>query len=190
MRQSTKTRKTNISREPISPMEDFNSPIEKYTTPESVIQLDDPEIVYNPPIRDSVVSEPRTRRNVSRFKIFLGFFVFIGVVFVGRGKYAEYQIAKDPQAIAQAEIKKLIEDVGKLIVLPTDEQPTIATVSDLEKLKGQEFFAHAETGDKVLLYSKARKAILYSPSRNKIVEMAPINLPTLPAEPKISSTKK
>jgi hypothetical protein len=31
-------------------------------------------------------------------------------------------------------------------------------------------------GDKVLIYSRAQKAILYSPSKNKIIEVAPINL--------------
>lgn len=70
----------------------------------------------------------------------------------------------------------LIAAVGKLIILPTDETPTIATVTDLSKLKDQPFFAQAQVGDKVLIYPKAQKAILYRPSEDKIIELAPLNL--------------
>lgn len=77
------------------------------------------------------------------------------------------------------ESQELIEKVGRLIVLPENEQPTIATVTDLAKLKGQPFFARAQIGDKVLIYSQSKKAILYRPSADKIIEVAPFN-PTVP----------
>ena len=80
-----------------------------------------------------------------------------------------------PQA-AQDEAKKLVADVGRLIVLPTNEQPTIATVADPDKLRDQPFFANAKKGDKVLIYTNAKKAILYDPVENKIVEVAPLNI--------------
>ena len=70
----------------------------------------------------------------------------------------------------------LISEVGKLIVLPSGEQPTVATVSDISRLKGQSFFIHARDGDKVLIYSKAQEAILYDPLAGKIVEVGPISL--------------
>ena len=72
--------------------------------------------------------------------------------------------------------KELVGAVGKLLVLPADEQPTIATVADLDKLKDQPFFVNAQVGDKVLIYATAKKAILYRPSENKILELAPLNI--------------
>lgn len=69
--------------------------------------------------------------------------------------------------------KEMVGRVSKLMVLP-DEAPTVAVVSDLEKLKGQQFFARAHEGDIVLMYPKAQKAILYNPTLNKIIEVAPI----------------
>ena len=60
--------------------------------------------------------------------------------------------------------------------LPSDELPTIATVSDPEALQNQSFFIDAKKGDKVLIYSNARKAILYDPIANKIITIAPVNL--------------
>jgi hypothetical protein len=75
----------------------------------------------------------------------------------------------------QEENKALVDKVGEIIILPDDENPTIATVNDLDKLKGQPFFAKAELGDKVLIYAKAKKAILYRPGNNKIIELAPLS---------------
>ncbi|MEO7364045.1 MAG: hypothetical protein ABIV43_00865, partial [Candidatus Saccharimonadales bacterium] len=60
-------------------------------------------------------------------------------------------------------------------IVPADETPTVATVSNVEKLKGQTFFANAQIGDKVIVYVNAKQAILYRPSTNQIVTMAPVN---------------
>ena len=75
-------------------------------------------------------------------------------------------------------MEDIVSRAGKLIILPEGEVPTIATVSDPEKLKDQPFFAKAKVGDKVLLYQNARKAYLYDPVNNKILEVAPISLGT------------
>ena len=77
-----------------------------------------------------------------------------------------------------AEAKALAVKVGKLIVLPEDEVPTIATVSDPAALMGQSFFEGAKKGDKVLIYSNAGKAILYDPVVNKIITIAPLDTKT------------
>jgi hypothetical protein len=91
--------------------------------------------------------------------------------------YKEYDaLKKNPNKAAQDETRSTIDAVAKLIVLPTGEEPTIATVTDPSKLKGQVFFNNAKAGDKVLIYTNAKKAILYSPADNKIVEVAPVNI--------------
>ncbi len=91
--------------------------------------------------------------------------------------YRQFNVAQaDPQKIAQAEAQELASEVGKLIVVPTDEVPTIATVSDPEQLKTQAFFSGAKQGDKVLIYTNAKKAILYDPVAKKIITVAPINI--------------
>jgi hypothetical protein len=82
----------------------------------------------------------------------------------------------DATALGEEEVAQLVAKVGELIVLPSDELPTIATVADPEKLKDQAFFVNAKAGDRVLLYTKAKKAILYDPEAHKIVEVSPINI--------------
>lgn len=94
--------------------------------------------------------------------------------------YLQYQhsqqLLKNPTLAGQIEVNDLVSRVGVLMVLPKDEQPTIATVSDYKQLKDQPFFIHAVNGDKVLIYTKAKEAILYDPKVNKIIQVAPVNL--------------
>lgn len=85
---------------------------------------------------------------------------------------------REASVVNQADVESLVAKVGKLIKLPEDELPTVATVTDLERLKDQPFFAKAKVGDKVLLYPQAKKAILYDPLNNLIVEVGPLIIPT------------
>ena len=89
------------------------------------------------------------------------------------------QVAKlsNPQNAIKLEADDLKAKVGQLVDLP-DEQPTVATVTDVTKLQGQTFFAKAENGDKVLIFPTAGRAVLYRPSTNKVIEYAPVNLNT------------
>jgi hypothetical protein len=89
--------------------------------------------------------------------------------------YSQYQTRINQKKMSTAEATSLAGVVGKLITVPADEIPTIATVVDKEKVMGQPFFAHAENGDKVLIYKNANKAYLYRPGYNKIIEVGPIN---------------
>lgn len=91
-----------------------------------------------------------------------------------------------PQAISD-ENTKLVETVGKIILLPTGEQPTIATVTDPSKLTDQNFFANAKVGDKVLVYATAKTAYLFDPTANKIINVAPIT--TDQTAPSVSGAK-
>jgi hypothetical protein len=89
-------------------------------------------------------------------------------------KYSSTQVSSTTGNKEQ--IQQLINRVSKLMALPKNETPTVATVSDKTKLEDQSFFTNAENGDKVLIYSQAKKAILYRPSTNMIIDVAPVNL--------------
>jgi hypothetical protein len=109
------------------------------------------------------------------------FFVLLALLIVCAGvifyMYSQINTLKsNPEEKAKDEVAEVIEKVGKLTVLPSDEEPTIATVTNLDRLKDQAFFTNAQIGDKVLIYQASRKAILYNPTTNKIVEISSINL--------------
>ena len=98
--------------------------------------------------------------------------------------YNEYQKSQEalnnPEKTAQEETQRLIDQMSQLIALPEADiangEPTLATVQDKEKLKDQEFFANAENGDKVLIYANAKKAFLYRPTTNKVINVAPVTI--------------
>lgn len=88
------------------------------------------------------------------------------------------KIHTDPdiaQARTEAEVKELVEDVSKLIILPSDETPKVIPINDAENLaKNQLFFAKVQNGDQLLVFTSVQQAIIYRPSANKIVNTGPI----------------
>jgi len=89
--------------------------------------------------------------------------------------FSKYSGANKNPVAGNTQVQDLVEKVSKLIELPKNEEPTIATVSDKKQLPKNAFFANAENGDKVLFYVQAKKAILYSPTLNKIIDVAPFS---------------
>src|SRR5689334_2901984 len=59
---------------------------------------------------------------------------------------AKQQVNQNSSSVPEDQDKQLVDKIKKLIILPKDEEPTIATVTDLSKLQGQSFFANAEVG--------------------------------------------
>ncbi len=98
---------------------------------------------------------------------------------------SEVQTTQAAQADQAAQAKILLEQLSKLMILPQGEQPIIATINDASALiKEQPFYTGAINGDVVFIFQNAAKAIVFSPSRNLIVNVGPI-LP--PAQSQTSS---
>lgn len=91
--------------------------------------------------------------------------------------YSQYELytLKSPvyqQKAAEKQTQNLVKKISKLMVLP-EGTPQVVVVQDAETIKKQQlFFKNAENGDFVLLYTDT--AILYSPSKDKIVNVGPI----------------
>jgi hypothetical protein len=83
-------------------------------------------------------------------------------------------LKNSPDVVAKENTARLISKVGRLYALPSDEDPTVAEVSDKNKVKDQPFFKNVENGDSVLVYPKSRIAILYRESQDKIINVGPV----------------
>ena len=101
--------------------------------------------------------------------------VILIVIAVGVLGYFAYSLLLNQKTPEIQEANVLKEYVSKLIEVPANETPTMATVNDKTKLNSQDFFKNSENGDKVLIFEQAKKAYLYRPSTNKIVEVTLIS---------------
>jgi galactose mutarotase-like enzyme len=98
--------------------------------------------------------------------------VLVGVYFI----YP--RVTQTPEQKTEAKTADLMAKVSKHMLLPTGENPTIFEIKDPATLASQQvFFANAQQGDQLLVFSQAGKAVIYSPSRDIIVNVGPITNP-------------
>jgi hypothetical protein len=77
--------------------------------------------------------------------------------------------------IAKKDTDELLAKLKRLMIIPENEDPVVATVTDRDALaKDQPFYANASNGDRVIAFLKNRKAIIYNPAKNIIVNVGPI----------------
>lgn len=122
-------------------------------------------------------------------KLLLYLWLGLSLILLGTTGYFFYQYRRLSQTPITAQIKTqeeaqgLVKEVGKLMLLPKDETPTVATITDIDKLKDQLFFKNAKNGYKVLIYPNSKLAIIYDPKANLLINLGPINFsqPETPA---------
>lgn len=138
------------------------------------------------------------------------FFILTAIIFVsalGTAGYFYYQYQQalqNPNQQTQQEIQEITQIISQYMELP-DEQANLATVTDKSKFVTQPFFQNAENDDKILIFRDAKRAILYRPSTQKIIDVAPLitdqnnsantsetssSSVNLPAEPNSTSSDK
>jgi hypothetical protein len=139
-----------------------------------------PQTLPSEPAALSQASSSALARQATRYKILSGLLAVLLVVASSSAAYFYYKFSNIQKTAtgnsAQDEVKVLVERVSKLVVLPEGETPTVATVTEPDRLKDQPFFTNAKKGFKVLIFTNAKKAILYDPEADKVVEVAPVNL--------------
>ena len=71
--------------------------------------------------------------------------------------------------------KLVVEMVRKLIDIPEDIEPTVATIVDVEELKKQNpFYEKAKNGNHLIITPE--RAILFDSDRNLILDVVPVQL--------------
>lgn len=90
-------------------------------------------------------------------------------------KKVKTQTQTTSQASKDDQVKKIVAEVAKLARLPENETPSIATITDVSKLKDQPFFKDAKNGDILLVFNSSGKAVLYDPKDKKIVDVTTLS---------------
>jgi len=123
-------------------------------------------------------SGSRNERKFNMKTLAIGGGVVLTVILVGviAFQFIENRRLRNPNFHSdqlRAEAQALANRVGRLMQLP-DEEVTVATVQDASRLHGQEFFRDANNGDKVLIFTEARRAVIFRESTNMIINSGPI----------------
>lgn len=128
------------------------------------------------------MTSQKTVRQIKTGSFWKFFAVLLLLILLGGGGYlytlqgGALPFTEKESEVVGDSVEDIVAAVSQLIVLPEGEEPTVATVTDPEKLKDQPFFENAEAGHKVLMYTEAQKAYLYDPNQNKLIEVAPISI--------------
>ncbi|OGH86567.1 MAG: hypothetical protein A2493_00940 [Candidatus Magasanikbacteria bacterium RIFOXYC12_FULL_33_11] len=130
-------------------------------------------------MNEEVFSNPviKKRKKSGNFAIFVLSILLVISLLGSYYFYTKYSAIKNnADILSQKEINSVLKDVSKLMFLPTDEEPSMATIIDKNQLIDQPFFTEAKNGDKLLIFGKSSQAIIYRPSDNKIIKVGPIFL--------------
>lgn len=86
----------------------------------------------------------------------------------------------------QKRANEIIQKVQRHMTIDTSVTPTVATIVDVEKLKEQNsFYNKAKNGD--FLVVTPTRAILYDAGKDRIIDVAPVQIDDRPAAASTSS---
>lgn len=100
---------------------------------------------------------------------------FVAIIAIIAGVFIYSRSSKTVPTPPPTETEGIVSKVGKHVVLP-DENPTLGTITDLDKIKGQNFFIHAKLDDRVLIFPQAQRAVLYRPDTDRVIEIASVTI--------------
>jgi hypothetical protein len=66
------------------------------------------------------------------------------------------------------------QKVSRLWLDLPEETPVVTTIENADEVKNQEFFRSVQNGDKLLVFIKEARVIIYRPSEDKIVNAGPV----------------
>ena len=130
-------------------------------------------------LRPAARKTPPAKRFVKKYaKLLITILVIVAVI------GAAWLISAKRTSSRQTGLNHVVVRVGRLMLLPNDEQPTLATVTDKTKLTDKFLAAKAVNGDEVLIYTKNQLVIIYRPSINKIAAVGTVSVDPALAEAK------
>ena len=124
---------------------------------------------YIAPESEKIIAEEPQGKKWKVLVNILVVMIFLGLTAAAGYFWWQYKkTAPSAQTVPVADEASIIaEKIKNLVDLPP-ETPVLATITDLSA--DQPLFSNALPGDKALIYIQAKKAILYRPSSNEVIE--------------------
>ena len=139
----------------------------------------------------SQIGQYSNKNNKGFFHYLLQVIVIIGLIVGGwlafTGRIQLDDTVKTDVEQTQVETDGLLDKISKHMILPSSERPVLATIIDADKLSLEDpFYVGSVDGDKLLIWSAEKRAIIYSPSRDIVINMGPIIFEGTMPEQKVS----
>lgn len=81
------------------------------------------------------------------------------------------------EQLNEKEVSEIVSNVQKLIVVPEDDQPLVATIVNADELIAQQpFYQNVKNGDVLIIYPTVQKAILFNPDDNILINVGPLQV--------------
>lgn len=126
------------------------------------------------PLKKKKLSSQKILSKLLFLGVVIALAVFAYLYFDAKNELSMVSTAQGQTALAQKEIQEVTDKLSKLTILP-EESPVVATILDAKLLATQSaFYTNAENGDKLVVYTNAQKAYIYSPTKNVIVNSGPL----------------
>jgi hypothetical protein len=130
----------------------------------------------------------KTRKNlfiIAGSLIVLVLVVIGSIIYFSKKTDTKSDTSIAPSSDPQKQLEDTLALVGKLTVLPQNDLPVLAIVSDPLQLQADAFFVDSQIGDRVLIYPRIGKAFLYRSSTNQIINITSF-IPNSPESSNIS----
>ncbi|HET9412012.1 MAG TPA: hypothetical protein VFO38_04135 [Candidatus Saccharimonadales bacterium] len=101
----------------------------------------------------------------------------VGALLVVAGFFAWQSFVKPKDQIAenQSTLQRVKAQAGAIFMLPEGD-PVLIQIQDKQKLSGQPFYEKAENGDYVLVYEKAKYAIIFREKTRQVINANTISI--------------
>lgn len=86
-------------------------------------------------------------------------------------KVEQLSTVQGQEELNKTQTEQLLGEMRQMILLPTDEDPAVATIIDINQLNSNEFYKDAQNGDRVIVYSNAKKAYIYRPDTKMVINV-------------------
>lgn len=148
-------------------------------------------LLTKPKKKEDIIVEPVKKNSKKNFTlpkgiakniIFISIPLIISIFFIISAAVFFYN-TNNKELTKEEEAKQTIEKLAKIYNLP-DQNPTLATIVDIEVLKkeNQEFYKDALNGDSLVIFKDQQIAIIYRKDEDRIIKIGFANLDEKPQE--------
>lgn len=107
--------------------------------------------------------------------------VVIGIILFATGVLGpstfSTTVSTEDGQLTEEEVARVLEGMGDNFLLPANEEPVVAVITNVEALRQEQaFYGNADNGDFLVLYPQNARAFIYDMDRDIIINAGPLQI--------------